>query len=470
MKKITLCILLFSCSLSGYNQPLPDSTKTIYYNSKTDKEKGNCLIDYFKHQPLNDAKTKTNILLLKSWFEKQNDPIGKNYTSLGLSIILEKNGDFPGSLNLLFLVLPQFEQRKDSFGMFYTYRLIGNTYMSAKDYVQAAKYSKKEIDFVNNDKSMLSRVYNGIACVYGEGKMPDSGMVYAQKAVKMDAELKNDFQLAISTSTLGENYIAAGEHDVALPFLRRTAGYYKQNGAPSPYMDAYLKNDFAEIFLATKMYDSSNYYSRQALLVSLPSDIKDQTMRSYEYLYKSFEQTNQPDSLNKYFRLTMLTKDSLLSLEKIKSIQALTFQEQLRQQEVETEKAKAEEERHQNIQYALIALSIITFVIIFLVLSRRHITNIKLIQSLSIVALLVVFEFFNLLLHPFLEKITHHTPVLMLLSLVCIAALLVPLHHKLEHWTTHKLVEKNKAIRLASAKKTIEKLSVVREDKKQDGE
>jgi len=42
--------------------------------------------------------------------------------------------------------------------------------------------------------------------------------------------------------------------------------------------------------------------------------------------------------------------------------------------------------------------------------------------------------------------------------LVCIAALLVPLHHRLEKWATHKLVEKNKQLRLASAKKTIEKL------------
>ena len=46
----------------------------------------------------------------------------------------------------------------------------------------------------------------------------------------------------------------------------------------------------------------------------------------------------------------------------------------------------------------------------------------------------------------------------MLLALVCIAALLIPLHHKTEYWATLKLVEKNKAIRLAAAKKTIEQL------------
>jgi hypothetical protein len=46
----------------------------------------------------------------------------------------------------------------------------------------------------------------------------------------------------------------------------------------------------------------------------------------------------------------------------------------------------------------------------------------------------------------------------MLLGMVCIAALIVPLHHRLEKWATIKVVEKNKQIRLAAAKKTIEKL------------
>ena len=75
------------------------------------------------------------------------------------------------------------------------------------------------------------------------------------------------------------------------------------------------------------------------------------------------------------------------------------------------------------------------------------------IEFFGVVALLIVFEFLNLLLHPFLERITHHSPVLMLLALVCIAALLVLLHHKVEKWATSKLVEKNKQIRLAAAKK-----------------
>jgi len=61
------------------------------------------------------------------------------------------------------------------------------------------------------------------------------------------------------------------------------------------------------------------------------------------------------------------------------------------------------------------------------------------------------------MIHPFLES-THHSPVLMLLCLVALASLLIPLHHKLEHFIKHKLTEKNKAIRIAAAKKTLEEL------------
>ena len=153
------------------------------------------------------------------------------------------------------------------------------------------------------------------------------------------------------------------------------------------------------------------------------------------------------------------TRDSIFSREKINRLQTLEFNEQLRQRDLSSAKIAAYEERKQNIQYALIALGLVTFIILFLLLSRSFIKSTKLITFFGVVALLLVFEFLNLLLHPFLVKVTHHSPIFMLLTLVCIAALLVPLHHKLEKWTTTKLVEKNKEVRLSSAKKTIEKLS-----------
>ncbi|HQS55296.1 MAG TPA: hypothetical protein PLK14_09300, partial [Sediminibacterium sp.] len=43
------------------------------------------------------------------------------------------------------------------------------------------------------------------------------------------------------------------------------------------------------------------------------------------------------------------------------------------------------------------------------------------------------------LLHPVVADFTHHTPVLELLIFVCIAALLIPTHHRVERWLLEKL-------------------------------
>ena len=136
----------------------------------------------------------------------------------------------------------------------------------------------------------------------------------------------------------------------------------------------------------------------------------------------------------------------------------MAFKEQLRTIEDAARKSEEEQQRQQNIQFALIALGIVTFVILFLLLSRSIIVTEKWISFFGILGLLIVFEFINLLLHPFLEQVTHHSPLLMLMALVALASLLIPLHHRMEKWINEKMTEKNKKIRLEAAKKTIEQL------------
>jgi hypothetical protein len=165
----------------------------------------------------------------------------------------------------------------------------------------------------------------------------------------------------------------------------------------------------------------------------------------------AFERANMMDSAYKYLKIHHAIRDSMSSKKKMQQIQALILIEEQRQQTLK-------EERKYTIQYAAIALGVVALLIGFLVLSHSIIANQRLIRFLGVICLLIVFEFLNLLLHPWLGAITHHSPVLMLLAMVCVAAVLIPLHHKLEHWITEKLVKKNNRIRLAAAKRTIQQL------------
>ena len=225
-------------------------------------------------------------------------------------------------------------------------------------------------------------------------------------------------------------------------------------GASKKIPDLYIRSTskLADLFLKEGQRDSALYY----IHLSNPylKEVRYNVLLDVYDLFKRYYLNTNADSALKYFQAFESLKDNTGRLSNIQQKQLLSIKREL---DIEAISAK----RQQNIQYALIILGIIIFISLYLLLSRSFITNTKLIEFFGVIALLIVFEFLNLLLHPFLERITNHSPVLMLLALVCIAALLVPLHHKVEKWATAKLVEKNKKIRLADAKKTIEQLGKI---------
>jgi len=222
--------------------------------------------------------------------------------------------------------------------------------------------------------------------------------------------------------------------------------YYIRHSVKTPYIDFLIHQHQVPAALEQ---------TRQLMNMGIEKNNADVKRTAAGFLRRIAEYTHQTDSAYYYSLIESSLKDSVFSQNNINKIQSLAFREELRVIEEESKRAAEEEERKHNIQYALLALGILAFIILFLVLSHSFIINEKLIRFLIVIALLIVFEFLNLLMHPFLERITHHNPILMLLSLVCIAALLVPLHHRLEKWAVRKLLEKNKKIKLEERKKIV---------------
>ena len=101
-------------------------------------------------------------------------------------------------------------------------------------------------------------------------------------------------------------------------------------------------------------------------------------------------------------------------------------------------RAKEKEERVYDLQLISIALFITLFIATVIVLRHSKISP-RWVEFLGILALLLLFEFIILLLHPFIMSITGHQPIFTLLVLVCIAAILIPSHHRAEKWVKRKL-------------------------------
>jgi len=458
MKKVMLLLTVLFILRNLASQSLPGSIMLQYSQAQTASTKGQVLLKYIRTNMPGTTTEKISVLIDQaSYFKKKEDETGLQYINLGIGILSWRSGEYAVATKFLIPTLKYFEAVKDTLGILRSLDAIGTAFVNSQNYEEGLAYWKRALPIAKqyHDTEIYGAILNNTSDCYLRMSLPDSALYYIQEAVRVDREAKDTSNLSYAVGTTGEIYMLRNEHDIARPFLNQSVLYSKLKN--DRFGAAYSLKSLAESFFATETFDSSIAYAQQSLFYAQP-DYKNVMMSSYEWLYKNYEKKNLKDSVYKYYRLAMSTKDSLFTIEKNRNLQSANFQELVRLQEKEIEKEKAESDRVHTIQFVLIALGIISFIILFLLLSHGIITNIKLIKLLGVVALLMVFEFFNLLLHPFLERVTNHSLVLMLLALVCIAAILVPLHHKLEKWTTTKMVEKNKQIRLAAAKRTIEKL------------
>jgi tetratricopeptide (TPR) repeat protein len=456
MKKSLLLFFVLLNLLAANAQQIPDSVLTGYRTSVTQGTK-NVFIRNYLSSFANDSTRLAKSQDLLIYLRKNNDEAGADIVEARIAMEYGKVGEYATALSRLFPILTRMENRKDTLGMLDTYLYISGIYASSDNYLHAIATLKKTLPLTSSANPDLSidRFYFLIATYYAEANLPDSGIYYAQKTVAL-AEQKNEkWQLSYALNSLAANYIAKGDYDIALPILRK-AFQYRPNIMQED--NHFLYNDFAQLFLAEKQYDSTYFYASKAINFAVSDNDLQQQARAYEYLYKCFDQSGQIDSSNKYFRLAATIKESIYSADKIKAIEAVNFKEQLLQQELDEQQLEQQNERKQNIQYALMAIGIVAFIILFILLSRSIIVTEKWISFFGILGLLIVFEFINLLIHPFLERITHHSPLLMLMALVVLASLLIPLHHRMEKWIKVKMTEKNKKVRLENAKKTLEEL------------
>ncbi|HTD40135.1 MAG TPA: hypothetical protein VK671_05905, partial [Mucilaginibacter sp.] len=197
----------------------------------------------------------------------------------------------------------------------------------------------------------------------------------------------------------------------------------------------------AKLFKQLAQQDSGFYYAKKSIAAGVRGGFTERILNASQFLTTYFKQQGRLDSAFHYQELSITAKDSLFGQEKTKEVQSLTFAEHQRQQEIAEQKLADEEANRKNLQLAGIAIFIPTFFLFVLFLSRRK-AKPRTVEFLGILALLLVFEFVTLLVHPYIERWTHETPVLTLLILVAIAAILVPLHHRTEHWVKSKLVHR----------------------------
>jgi tetratricopeptide (TPR) repeat protein len=457
MKKLITLFCFIASMQTAFSQDL-DSLLSKYSAAKNDSLRFEVILELYANfseaEPLLFLKIAENFL---TYSQKNKDKIGEAYANSMIGFSYRGLGNTTKSLEYAIKGFDIGNETGNETVLALNNLTLGECYKDIGNYQQSLKHFFVLVEIgerVKNEK-IKSPGYQNLGEVYLALNKLDSALMYEQKDYEICKKIGyNDF-IGYTLLTLGGIHGKMGNNALAVSYFDMAIQEgFKRKSAKQLNWTYTAK---AQFFASIGQTDSSIVYAKKALSAVANTGFTNYNLSAAKLLLDNYRNSNI-DSAFKYSEIYRITNDSVFSAKAIQQTQLMTFESEKKQQELAQEKLKAEDERKQNIQYALIALGIIVLLTLYLLLSRSFITNTKLIEFFGVVALLIVFEFLNLLLHPFLERITHHSPLLMLLALVCIAALLVPLHHKAEHWATAKLVEKNKKIRLAAAKKTIEQL------------
>ncbi|MEO8066313.1 MAG: hypothetical protein ABI599_01345 [Flavobacteriales bacterium] len=306
---------------------------------------------------------------------------------------------------------------------------------------------------VNRVHCHLSETYSGLGMI-------DSALFHAQRSNVITSAASDPYGYARSQLTIGKAYSAKGETDMAELFFKKTIAVCDSFdlGLVMPAALVALGRER----LVVKDADAAIALGTRALEVAKRTANLPISLEATDLLEKAYHEAGKEDSAYVSLKLHSALQDSMFNVEALSKVQNMRFGEQLKEKEEEVALAEASAARSRNIQFGIIALIVITLGIFLLIFSRTAVVGAKAIKNLSLIALLLFFEFINLLLHPFLDRITNHSPILMLLAMAAIAGLLIPLHHRMEKLITNMLVSKNNRVRLEAARRTIEELEGAR--------
>ncbi len=363
-------------------------------------------------------------------------------------------GNYPEAKETYFKALAQAEAMNDTMLMGWVYNGLAMVNRNEGDLGKAIRYSTKAEQLTrhitDNDVLLDALTYKGKA--YEQLDMLDSAYAYTRQALDMQLRKYRGRNIVGGTvqANMGIIYSKMGKVDTATAYFRSSFRLSNEVGDQRRLARAYC--EYAEHLSRYEQPDSAIYYATKGLVIDKEHRFLVQQLAASTLLTKLYTAENKIDSAFKYQQLMVETRDSLFSREKINRLQTLEFNEQMRQQELEVARKAAEAQRRVNIQYKSIALGIIIFIILFSVLSRSFISSARWIEFFLALALLVTFEFVNMVLGPYIDRVTNQLPILVLLASVVVAVVLVPVHNTIEKWLKDKLVEKNKRVQQARAK------------------
>jgi len=250
--------------------------------------------------------------------------------------LLDDPGNETGSWKL-----PGMRSRISEFA--YTHYMLGllmdrtqNLSQELYHFNEALRISKSVADTFRTRVTLQNLTYT-----YIELNKPDSAMICAKSANSITSN-PGDKHKGWQLHCLGWVYYKLGHLDSSKKIFHE--GIYISRKGKNQECLLYTYSDLTRIYLQERNKDSSLYYAKLAMesfnYLGSVAVIDYNLGTIYELQYNSYKLYGQQDSANKYLAIALTTQDSLYEtrIRNLADFQTLTFNEQLRLQDLEKER------------------------------------------------------------------------------------------------------------------------------------
>jgi tetratricopeptide (TPR) repeat protein len=375
--------------------------------------------------------------------EKLRDEKGQTICLSLLGTTLNNIGNVPEALTLSLRSLQLAERLKDPAAIGDACNSLGIIYYYQQDYRRALYYYLAALQTTKDEPGVgghrIAVALGNVGEDYLRLGMPDSCHDYIVPAWQKFLAVQDLAGAAFALSVLGDSYIRSGQDSLAIYCYRQAVPLEEQTNDHDDLCHSVL--GIATVFKNRHLTDSVAWYAHRSLTIAAKAGFPARELDAVQFLADLYESEKKADSALKFLRRGIAIKDSLYSLEKSTAIQAMTFQENIRQQQLVLEKRNAELNAVRDRQRAAIAVFIPLFFLFVLFLSRRKVKP-RLIEFLAVVGLLLAFEFITDLIFPYISDWTNDSPLWETVILVAIAAAIEPLNYRIEQWINSSLARK----------------------------
>ena len=189
-----------------------------------------------------------------------------------------------------------------------------------------------------NDKTLLSQASRTLGGIYLRKNQLDSALVYYKKSLTYADQTGYKKYRSSSYNSIGNIYLKKKLPQLALEsYLIALQSGKEQNNTASIGVTYIAMADYYNMLGKN---DSALYYAKLGLATTKNAGRVTDLIMAYNTLTTIYQSQKKSDSAFVYLQLATAAKDSLLSLGKIKQLQNIGFDEQLRLQELEKEKVE----------------------------------------------------------------------------------------------------------------------------------